>query len=74
MTGKGGVAFKCGIDGKNRDLIVRAADVPDNGYHTYDLGVFDSLRGWIHLWVGPANNPDNIKAAWVDRAWLVVED
>jgi len=74
VTGKDGVAFKCGIDKKNRDLIVKAADVPDREYHTYDLGVFDSLRGWIHLWIGPANNPDNVKTVWVDRAWLVVED
>ena len=73
-TGREGVAFKCGVDGKDRDLIVNVADVPDDEYHTYDMGLFDSLTGWIHLWVGPGNNPDNVKAVWVDRVWLVVED
>ena len=62
------------MDGKDRDLVVNCADVPNDGYNTYDLGVFDSLSGWIHLWASPGDNPDNVTAVWVDRAWLVTED
>ena len=74
LTGREGVAFRCGVDGKDRDLVVNCADVPNDGYNTYDLGVFDSLSGWIHLWASPGDNPDNVTAVWVDRAWLVTED
>lgn len=73
LKGRQGVAFRAGIDSKDRDLVVHCADIPDADYHTYDLGVYDSLAGWIHLWIAPGNNPENVEAVWVDRAWLVVE-
>jgi hypothetical protein len=72
-AGKEGVAFRCGIDGHGPELVVPAADLPDNQYHTYELGVFDDLRGWIQLWLAPGNNP-NVQGIWVDRAWLVMEE
>jgi hypothetical protein len=73
-TGTQGIAFQCGIDGHGEPLVVRTADVADAEYHTYDMGVFGDLRGWIALWVSPAANPDNVAGVWVDRAWLVVEE
>ena len=72
VTGPEGIAFRCGIDGRGAELVVSAADLPDDQYHIYDLGVFDDLRGWIQLWIVPGNNP-SIQGIWVDRAWLVLE-
>lgn len=73
LKGNTGVAFRFGIDGKAQTEVA-VADVPDDQYHTYDLGVFDDLRGWLVLWVAPAANGDAVEAVWVDRAWLVAEE
>ena len=27
----------------------------------------------MYLWVAPVENPNNVKAIWVDRMWLVRE-
>jgi hypothetical protein len=67
------VAFRCGIDGRGEPIAVDASNVPDAGYHTYEVGLFDDLRGWITFWVAPGANPDNVEGIWVDRAWLVAE-
>lgn len=74
LTGKDGVAFRCGIDGREPVLEVEAATVEDGRYHTYEVGVFDDLRGWINLWLTPGNNEANVEGIWVDRAWLVMEE
>ena len=74
LTGAEGVAFRCGIDGRGEPLVVNAADVADAEYHTYEVGVYEDLRGWLTMWVAPAANPDNVAGVWVDRAWLVVEE
>ena len=71
LSGKEGVVFRCGVDGLNPELIVTATDIPDNRYHTYELGVFENLMGWKTLWLAPGNNPDNVKGIFVDRIWLV---
>ncbi|HJN14273.1 MAG TPA: hypothetical protein QGH10_02220, partial [Armatimonadota bacterium] len=73
VTGAEGVAFQCGIDSRGEPLVVNAADIGDADYHTYDVGVYDDLRGWITLWIAPGNNAENVSAIWVDRAWLVAE-
>ena len=74
LTGREGIAFRCGADGLSRELTVMARDIPDNLYHTYELGVFENLMGWKTLWMAPGNNPDNVKGIFVDRVWLVQEE
>ena len=86
VTGDEGLAFRADIASEfpgtgwtaaQRDdfesLEVAAADVQDGEYHTYDMGVYENLGGWINLRVAAADNPDNVKAVYVDRAWLVAE-
>ena len=76
VTGSEGLAFQAEVEqrGDGPQLVVNAADVKGDGYQTYDLGVYDSLRGWIHLRVAAADNPDNVGAVYVDRAWMVAEE
>lgn len=71
LTGAEGPAFRCGVEGRGETFEVACADIPDGDYHTYEVGEFSDLRGWIHLWVSPAANGANVKAIWFDRAWLV---
>ncbi len=79
--GEEGIAFRCGISKANTlealygpVLEIRAADITDTNYHTYDLGTFENIRGWNVMWVSPASNPENAKGIWIDRMWLVCED
>jgi hypothetical protein len=74
LSGDEGVVFRCGVDGLSPELTVMARDIPDNRYHTYELGVFENLMGWKTLWLAPGNNPDNVKGIFVDRIWLVQEE
>ena len=75
ITGSEGPAFKAEIEqrGDGPQLVVNAADVESDEYFTYDMGVYDTLRGWIHLRIAAADNPENVRAVYVDRAWLVAE-
>jgi uncharacterized protein DUF4838 len=77
VTGQEGGAFTCGIyDAENRkgvaQLAVSAAQVADDEYHVYDLGI-EKLTEQMYIWVAPVENPSNVKAIWVDRMWLVRE-
>ena len=70
-----GTAFTAGIyDSKNgKGLGGASADcksITDTGYVTYKLGT-TKLHDQCYLWVAPTKNPDNVKAVWVDRFWLV---
>jgi len=74
LLGKEGIAFQYGMDTQNRTVEVRADQIADGGYHTYDLGLFDTLTGWGSIWLGPADNAENVKTIKVDRMWLVLEE
>lgn len=76
-TGEEGGAFDAGIyDDKNRkslgDLSKSVAEITEPGYVTYKLGT-TKLHDLTFLWVAPTKNPENVKAIWVDRCWLVKE-
>lgn len=49
---------------------VKAGDIADDQYHAYEV-VTAPLTGSMFIWVAPAKNPENVKAVWVDRFWLV---
>ena len=75
--GKEGGAFTCGIyDVENKrgvaHLAVSTQEIPDSGYHVYDLGAH-KLTERMYVWVAPVKNEKNVKAVWVDRIWLVRE-
>lgn len=42
------------------------------GYHAFDLGVC-ALSPGMYVWVAPLNNPNEISAVYVDRAFFVKE-
>ena len=50
--------------------VVNATDIKDDRYHVYEIGTFPMHSGQ-YLWVAPTKNPDNVKAIWVDRFYLV---
>ncbi len=76
-TGDTGKAFSYGIyDPEHRrgvhHMIIQAKAVKDDDYHVYDLGAH-KLTDRMYVWVAPPKNPDNVKAVYVDRIWLIVE-
>jgi hypothetical protein len=76
-SGDQGNAFSAGIyDTKNQvslgQTYVACESIADDQYHVYKLGT-TKLHGDVYLWVAPPSNPDNVKAVWVDRFWLVKE-
>lgn len=77
-TGDEGLAFSFGLyDTEARSPVgsytyVQCEDVQDDEYHTYKVATAQ-LHGQMYLWVAPPRNPDNVKAVWVDRFWLVKE-
>ena len=44
--------------------------VKDDKYHTFKVATC-ALHSRMYLWVAPPKNPENVKAVWVDRFWLV---
>lgn len=75
--GDNGLGFTAGIyDAENRkslgQVTLQAADIKDDKYHTYKLGHVE-LHDRVFLWAAPPRNPENVKAVWVDRFWLVKE-
>jgi hypothetical protein len=76
-TGEAGLAFTSGVyDTVNKvgvgQISVQCAQVADGQYHAYKLATTKLSEG-IYLWAAPPKNPDNVKAIWVDRFWLVQE-
>jgi len=76
--GDQGEAFHFGVyDMRNKRGVgegaVQAAEIKDDQYHTYEIATAP-LTGDMYIWVAPPKNPDNIKAVWVDRFWLVRAD
>ena len=73
------MAFQLGIYDvlslPRRELLGRMvplADVKDDGYHTYDLGVHDLTPGmYLHVTMRP--EAKNVKEVYVDRFILVRE-
>ena len=73
VTGNKGDAFKCWVDGKEAQLTVKAGEITDGRYHTYDVGTYEKIHRWVHVNVAAVKNPDNVKGVWLDRAWLIME-
>lgn len=76
-TGEEGGAFSAGIyDTKAKaglgQVGAQCKDITDKGYVTYKIGT-TKLNEDCYLWAAPVKNPDNVKAVWVDRFWLVKE-
>jgi hypothetical protein len=74
-SGDAGGAFSAGIyDAKNKvglgQISCTSTQIADGQYHVHKLGT-TKLHGEVYLWAAPENNPDNVKAVWVDRFWLV---
>lgn len=72
-----GGAFTAGIyDSKNKaslgEIKHACADITAPGYVTYKLTT-TKLHDQCYLWAAPVKNPENVKAVWVDRFWLVKE-
>ena len=77
LSGHEGLAFSYGLyDVRNRVEVtshgVTCAEITSPDYTTYKIGTFPLHTG-MYLWVAPPANPDNVKAVWVDRVWLVRE-
>jgi len=76
--GDEGLAFTYGLhDVANRKGAgggrVECKDVKDDQYHTFKVAT-GKLHARMYIWVAPPKNPDNVKAVWVDRFWLVREE
>ena len=69
------IAFEAGIyDMVQKKVIGRitvpAKDASDGEYHDYDLGVH-RLTPSAYIYVAPMNNPDIVKALYVDRIFCI---
>ncbi|MGE5532509.1 MAG: DUF4838 domain-containing protein [Bacteroidota bacterium] len=76
-AGENGGAFSSGLyDVKNKkfvsDVKPTCKEITDNGYVTYKIAT-SKLHDQMYVWAAPAKNPENVKAVWVDRFWLVKE-
>lgn len=76
-TGEAGGAFTAGIyDTKAKkglgQIGTQCKDITEPGYVTYKIAT-TKLNEDCYLWAAPPKNPDNVKAVWVDRFWLVKE-
>jgi hypothetical protein len=74
-TGEEGAAFDAGVyDTESKTGVggvrVQANEVQDDQYHSYEI-VNAPLTGSMYVWVAPTKNPENVKAVWVDRIWIV---
>ena len=74
-TGRQGYAFTYGLyDFANGKKLggggVHTARITDAEYHVYEIGTFP-MHSSMYLWVAPTRNPDNVKAIWVDRFFLI---
>jgi len=74
-SGEEGLAFSAGIyDTLNRKSLGQISrqcqEITSDKYEVYLLGR-TKLHEQCYLWVAPPRNPDNVKAVWVDRFWLV---
>jgi len=77
IMGEQGPAFSAGIyDVQNKQSLGhisrQCTDVPGDRYEVYKIGS-SKLHEQVYLWVAPPKNPENVKAVWVDRFWLVRE-
>ena len=74
-AGEVGLGFTAGIyDVKNKTGLAHLGreckDIASDKYETYKIGT-TKLHDQVYLWAAPPKNPDNMKAVWVDRFWLV---
>ena len=74
-AGDVGLGFTAGIyDVKNKRGLAHLGrdckDITSDKYETYKIGT-TKLHDQVYLWAAPPRNPDNMKAVWVDRFWLV---
>ena len=74
---KAGDAFQIGIHDRDARKGVVAETIPlercaDGAYHEYDLGVH-ALSSGMQFWVAPMENPDEVRAVFVDRIYCVRE-
>lgn len=75
--GDQGGAFTAGLyDAKNKQGLAHLSrackDLTSDQYEVYKIGSA-RLHDQVYAWVAPPKNPDNVKAVWVDRIWLVKE-
>ncbi len=73
-TGAEGQAFSFGLyDTINKKGIgggsVGVDEIEDADYHVYEM-VTSTLAEGMYLWIAPPENPENVKAVWVDRIFL----
>ncbi|MBU0610020.1 MAG: DUF4838 domain-containing protein [Armatimonadetes bacterium] len=76
-AGELGGAFTAGIyDAKNKiglgHLALASESIKSDKYEVYKIAS-TKLHDQVYVWVAPTNNPENVKAVWVDRFWLVKE-
>jgi hypothetical protein len=75
--GEEGLGFTAGIyDAKNKQglgyLSRQCKDITSDQYEVYKIAS-TKLHDQVYLWVAPPKNPENMKAVWVDRFWLIKE-
>lgn len=75
--GEEGLGFTAGIyDVKNTKGLGQIGreckDLTSDKYEVYKIGS-TKLHDQVYLWAAPPKNPENMKAVWVDRFWLVKE-